>query len=404
MDINKLTIIPSVPVWREGKTITFDRKFFDGILLYKNIWRGSITCICVEGEGCIPSSDVVSKEMEDLPFDVCLLKAETVVDAVHLKDSDIVMASGDSHNQLHVSALCRQMSIPCVYVIEYIPQTRHQIVSIESKNLLRRWWKSIFLWRSERKRKVAFTLAEGLQCNGIAAHDHYFSHPNRLLYFDTRTRRESLITESELSVRLNHLLKGGPIRLAFSGRLIGMKGADHLISVAHGLREQGIDFHLNIYGTGEMEEKMQMDIQKLQLKNYVTMHGSVDFDSHLIPEIKSNVDLYVMLHRQSDPSCTYLETLACGIPIVGYDNKALTGILKRADVGFSVPMDDIKGVISTVKRLSSNRQMLNMQSQSAAIFASNHSFEDTFNARVKHLQSVLKAHVATQPYINSENE
>ena len=182
-----------------------------------------------------------------------------------------------------------------------------------------------------------------------------------------------------------------------------MKGADHLISVAHGLREQGIDFHLNIYGTGEMEEKIQMDIQNLQLNNHVTMHGSVDFDSHLIPEIKSSVDLYVMLHRQSDPSCTYLETLACGIPIVGYDNKALTGILKRADVGFSVPMDDIKGVISTIKRLSSNRQMLNMQSRSAAIFASTHSFEDTFNARVQHLQSVLKAHVATQPYINSEN-
>jgi glycosyltransferase involved in cell wall biosynthesis len=324
------------------------------------------------------------------------------VEAGHLKDADIVMASGDAHDQLHVSTVCRQLRIPCVYVIEYIPKTRYQIVAIESKNRLRRWRQNLFLWQNERRRKVAFELAASLQCNGTAANEHYLSHPNRLLYFDTRTRRGSLISDSELSARLNHLYQGKPIRLAFSGRLIGMKGADHLIFMAHELRGQGVDFHLTIYGSGELEEKMRRDIQHLQLNDHVSMLGSVDFDSHLIPEIKSSVDLYVMLHRQSDPSCTYLETLACGIPIVGYDNKAFTGILAMADVGLSAPMDDIKGVVSAVKRLAADRQQLAQNSRTAATFARSHSFEDTFNARVQHLQSVLQAHEATHPIKNLE--
>lgn len=391
-----LTIIPSVPIWVDGNTLVFDRKFYDGILMYQNAWPGSITCLCYKDEGNSPPFDVVRKTREDLLFDVRLMKTATIVDTKHLKGADIVMASGDAHDQLHVSALCRQLRIPCVYVIEYTPQTRFQIVAIEYQNLIRRFRKNLFLWKSERKRIAAFVLAEGLQCNGSASYEHYFSHPNRLLYFDTRTRHDSLITDKDLSARLSHLSKGNLIRLAFSGRLIGMKGADHLIFVAQGLRDRRVEFHLNIYGTGGLEEKMRRDIQQLQLNDHVSMLGSVDFESHLIPEIKATVDLYVMLHRQSDPSCTYLETLTCGIPIVGYDNTAFTGILKMADVGLSVPMDDINGVVSAIERMAADRQQLAQKSQTAATFARSHSFEHTFETRVQHLLSTLQTHSTMQ--------
>lgn len=38
-------------------------------------------------------------------------------------------------------------------------------------------------------------------------------------------------------------------------------------------------------------------------------------------------------HRQGDPSCTYLETYACGMPIVGYNNQAHQGILASNNAG-----------------------------------------------------------------------
>ena len=167
-----------------------------------------------------------------------------------------------------------------------------------------------------------------------------------------------------------------------------MKGADHLVRVAAGLRDRGVAFHLTVYGAGDLESRMKRDIQEQQLQHMVDMPGAVDFYERLIPEIKSNIDLYVMLHRQSDPSCTYLETLSCGIPIVGYDNKAFAGILEMADVGCNVAMDDVAGVVEAIQQLDANRGVLAKKSRTAAEFSRRHSFEDTFQHRVDHLLSL----------------
>jgi glycosyltransferase involved in cell wall biosynthesis len=131
---------------------------------------------------------------------------------------------------------------------------------------------------------------------------------------------------------------------------------------------------------------MKADIRALGLDLRVTMRGAVDFHDTLVPEIKSSVDAYVMLHRQSDPSCTYLETLSCGIPIAGYANKALSGILEMADVGVGVPMDDVAGIAAAIRRLDADRALLSRKARNAAAFARRHSFEDTFRNRVDHLR------------------
>ena len=98
-----------------------------------------------------------------------------------------------------------------------------------------------------------------------------------------------------------------------------------------------------------------------------------------------------MLHRQSDPSCTYLETLSCGIPIVGYDNRALGGLLRAADVGESVPIDDIDGVVDALTRLDADRSAVARMSRAALAFARGHAFEDTFQRRVDHLVQLAGA-------------
>lgn len=394
MSDNRLTIIPSVPVWLEQDTLVFDRKFYDGILMYVSAWSGSVTCLCQRAVSPVPGYDVVRKQPHELPFQMQLVEAGVGVQSDQLRGSAIVMASADAFDQLHISALCQQLGIACVYVIEYIPETRYQIVTLEAKNAIQRWKQSLFVWRTEKKRQQAFALADGLQCNGVAAYAHYQGARKSLLYFDTRTRRSSLISSPELDARLGPMAAGKPLRLAFSGRLIGMKGADHLIRVAGQLRDRGTAFHMSIYGAGELEAPMRQDLERLHLQDLVSMPGSVDFDNRLMPEIKAGVDLYLMLHRQSDPSCTYLETLACGIPIIGYDNKAFTGILQQAAVGVSVPMDDVEGVVSAIARLDADRSLLERQSRSAADFSHAHSFEDTFAARIAHLHQVLDARLA----------
>ena len=116
---------------------------------------------------------------------------------------------------------------------------------------------------------------------------------------------------------------------------------------------------------------------RLRLERMVTMRGAVDFHATLVPEVRSEVAAYLMLHRQSDPSCTCVETLGCGVPVVGCGSKALAGIPALAHVGVGVAMDDVAAAAAAVRALDADRSLLARKARHAAAFARRHSFEDS---------------------------
>ncbi|MCB1998015.1 MAG: glycosyltransferase [Burkholderiaceae bacterium] len=386
-----LTIVPSVPVWVDGGRLVLDRKFHDGALQYVKAWPGRVRCLMRRASGAWSGFGAVRARPADLPYEVTLLATDAAIEAGHVRGAAVVLAAADDHHQLQVAALCRQVGARCVYVIEYIPETRHQINRLESPGLLTRLRRDHFLRRRERDRRAAFDACDGLQANGVPAHEAYAAHGNCLLYLDTRMSRRMLIDEAALEQRLQGLRTPRPLQLAFSGRLIAMKGADHLVRVAQRLQARGVRCEWTVYGQGELEPSMRRQVRDAGLESVFRMPGSVDFETDLVPAIQRGVDLYVMLHRQSDPSCTYLETLSCGIPIVGYANRALAGVLRLADVGVGVPVDDVEAVVEAVAGLDQNRARLAELSRAAARFSREHAFEDTFVRRVRHLEALLEA-------------
>jgi colanic acid/amylovoran biosynthesis glycosyltransferase len=248
----------------------------------------------------------------------------------------------------------------------------------------------VWLLLKERKRTQAFRLADGLQANGVPAYDAYASLvPNALLYFDTRNTASMGISDAELSTRLSHLDENAPLRLGFSGRLVGMKGADDLIEIANQLQKRQVPFSFDIFGAGELLPKMQKKIEEYDLGASVRLRGVVDFATELVPYIKSNLDLFVCCHRQSDPSCTYLETYACGVPIAGYNNRAHQGILARHDVGWSVAMNDVKGIVDLIASLNVQRSEIKTKARNAVSFAREHTFEAIFQRRISHCIQIL---------------
>ena len=389
MTKKNLTMTPSAPVWTDADTIIFDRKFYDGMLVFLDAWPGSIHCILRQSNGPFPDFGMIRKKANDLPFELTILQDKEKRTREHLKDASIVFAAGDDFDQLHLSATCKEMGVKCVYAIEYIPETRYQIVDFETRNPILRWRRHFYIWNGERKRRAAFQLADGIQANGVAAFDEYKDFKNSMLYFDTRINKNIIIHDTELKRRLTKLQENQPLRLAFSGRLVKMKGADHLIRLATILKARNIHFHLTIYGTGALENSMREEIRNEQLENEVHMAGPVDFYKELIPEIKESIDLYIIMHRQSDPSCTYLETTSCGIPIVGYENRAFTGLLKFADVGWGRPVDDVDGIADVIEQISNKREDIVQKSKNCAVFSRQHDFESTFQKRMEHLRQIV---------------
>ena len=289
MKKTSLFVIPSVPVWLDGDALAFDRKFYDGMLLYTQLWPGKVTCIMSITDTGLLEFGVVNKNVNEIPFECITLGKDKKVTAEQLKEASIVLASGDSHDQLHISTLCKNNGIKCVYVIEYIPETRYQIARLSTNNSVVRLRRYFYLWQFEQKRKAAFKIADGLQSNGTPAFYEYRKLSNTILYFDTRVGKDQGIRDDELEKRLAYLTEGNPLRLAFSGRLIRMKGADHLIQLAHALKKSNIRFIMTIYGIGELENEMRELIQTYKLEDLVTMKGAVDFYKELLPDISGDL-------------------------------------------------------------------------------------------------------------------
>ncbi|HSF76535.1 MAG TPA: hypothetical protein VLA84_22260 [Microcoleus sp.] len=92
-------------------------------------------------------------------------------------------------------------------------------------------------------------------------------------------------------------------------------------------------FELFISGIGELEEMMHQKIALNQLNDCVKMLGVPNFKTEFFPFVKNNIDLFVCCHRQGDPSCTYTETMAGGVPIVGSANEAFLFLGNCRNVG-----------------------------------------------------------------------
>ena len=381
-----LTILPSVPIWKESNKLVFDRKFYDGVLKYCSLWPGNVRCVMREGNKEPPKFGLVTLQKEELPFEIQIVESCNNITESHLTDSNTVLASGDNHELLHISYICKQKSIRCIYIIEYTLKTRLQIVALDAPTILHRIKRSIFILNQERRRSKAFSLANGIQANGVPSFDSYSSeNKDDLLYFDNRVKPSEIITDAQLGERLNYLELKKPLRLAFSGRLIKIKGADDLINVAHLLNLAGVDFIFSIYGTGDLDSYIQEQIIQKKLTEKVFLKGSVDFHSSLLPALKADTDLFICLHKQGDPSCTYIETLSCGLPIVGYDNQAFTGILSKKDIGWSAPINDTKAIARIIELLDNDRPLIAEKAQNSVELAKENDFETTFSRRINHL-------------------
>jgi colanic acid/amylovoran biosynthesis glycosyltransferase len=387
-----LVIVPSITAARKGNLLFLDEKAVSGLRLYSNYWPGSVRAIFREGSAAaIPFGGWHQKAL--LPFDVAIIpKTAPVTDAL-LHDAKAILGSGDNHLDFPLVTQCRTLAIPLIFVIEYTLETRLKIIALSETPPLKRLKSMVWAIRTEIYRRRAFVRAAGLQANGIPATES-FAKTNRkiLTYFDTRLSEAQFATDQEIAVKVARIMSGAPLRLAFTGRLEKMKGADDLIRIAFALKQTGLDFHLDIYGAGSLESDMRAALNcssaVASLHKMVRIHQPVNFDHELVPMMRSEIDVFLCCHRQSDPSSTYLETLGCGVPIMGYNNRAWRGILNLADVGWATPMGAPNLLVRKIVDVDANRQNIVDKMWNALNFARQHSFEIEFNRRINHLLDI----------------
>jgi colanic acid/amylovoran biosynthesis glycosyltransferase len=384
LQLNKkiLIVLPSVPMAKDGDGFFMDIKAVDGLRRYCETWPGPVKCLMRLGDiSRITYGQTYA--VADLPFSIQPITDNLTVHKDLFENAAVILASGDNHHDLDIG---KMTNTPVVFIIEYTLATRLRILQLE-KGLSFKTVKST-MWNllTERKRRAAFALAVGLQANGKPAFNAYQAITRApTVYFDNRMTEAQLSWQPQMAEKSEYCISGQPLRMAFSGRLERMKGVDHLIPVLQALASKGLDFTFDFFGSGSLEGEMRSAVKAFGLENKVFFHGPVSFDEVLVPHLKQRIDLFVCCHRQSDPSCTYIETLGCGVPIVGYDNAAFRGVLDLGDVGVRVSTNKPKALADAIITLDRDRARLAAMAKSAIAVASQHSFEATFARRIEHL-------------------
>jgi glycosyltransferase involved in cell wall biosynthesis len=369
--------------------VLLTRKFIEATEKFQCFWPGSITVLMEETDQETDNLDKKIFNFNKLPFKLEIVSFKTITADTFRNQTSLVLAMADCQ-QNHISKVCREAGIPCIYISEYTLKTRKQIVAaVHPNNPLRIFRQNLWEEAQERKQQQAIKLANGLQCNGTPTYEAYRSlNPNTMLFFDTRITEDMLATVEDIEKRTRSLYENTPLKLVFSGRLNRMKGAHYLLDVAQELERLGIEFELFISGAGQLEESMHQRIAASGLGNRVKMMGVPDFNTVFFPFVKANIDLFVCCHPQGDPSCTYIETMSCGVPIVGFANEAFVGIVEQSKSGWLVEMNRPDLLAKKVAELSRNRKEIEAMSFKALEFARKHTFDLTFKARAKHMEQI----------------
>jgi glycosyltransferase involved in cell wall biosynthesis len=392
-----LVISPSVSGIRlQSGRVVLNNRLLSGIAEHARSWDGHVVMI-VEP---VPESELevnrdrmlggdnVEVDPADLPFECHVLSLDAPeVEAIYRRATIAMAAIHD--RQTHLVDVARRAGIPLVYVTEYTLRTRLQIALANLPKSLRLARHMLWVVDEERRYFSSIARAAGVQCNGVPTYDVYRRiNGNAILYFDSRISEDMLAPRPVIEARLDRMRRGEVLRLGFSGRLNRMKGADELVLVAHELRKLGVPFTLDIWGGGVLADDMQRDIQRLELADAVRLHGFVAFDE-LVPVMQREIDAFLCCHVQGDPSSTYIEAFTNGLPVLGYANEALAGLLEREPHGASAPIRDRAALARVIADAWRDRERLAKWSLDALALARDHTFDRTFRRRNDHLEEVV---------------
>jgi glycosyltransferase involved in cell wall biosynthesis len=373
----------------ENGDLIITRKFIDGMACYAALWKGKSRALVRASSQHTDNLDNIRVRPADLPFELRVLGAEEPWE--NGTDGAAVVLAPLGIEFTDLAQVLRVRGVPLVYITELSLRTRLQIVRSLGVHPLRQLHKFAWEARAERTYRKALGLSQGVQCNGTPTFRAYQAvSPDAMLYFDSRSTAEMLATPDHLTARFARSRQNGVLRLAFSGRLIPIKGVDHLVPLAAALRARNVPFTLSIYGAGQCEAEMRRAIAKEGLEAQVTLGGNLDFATELTPRIRDTADLFLCCHRQGDPSCTYLETMSVGVPVLGYANEAFAGLLEHVDAGRATPMDDVQRLADAVTAVARDRDTLELWSQNALRFAREHTFEQTFERRIDHARRLAR--------------
>lgn len=169
------------------------------------------------------------------------------------------------------------------------------------------------------------------------------------------------------------------------GRLEYQKGFDILIDCWKEISRQYTDWKLDIYGEGSYKEKLQQQIESLQLEDKVKLCGRNDN----IIEVYPSYSLHLMTSRYEGQGIVLLEAQACGLPSVVFDFEyGASDIVSNKYSGIIIEQGNCQKYIEAVIKMMSSEELRKEYGKNALEIGKRYSKEKIFSKWVELIDSI----------------
>lgn len=162
------------------------------------------------------------------------------------------------------------------------------------------------------------------------------------------------------------------LNLITVGRLEVIKGQKLGVQCVKLLRQNGIDVHYTLVGTGSQENELKSQILALGMENHITMTGQKNQEE--IIEILKRHDIFLMtsiedekLGKESQGLVT-AEAQALGLPVVAFDSGGVKYTIVNGKTGYLIKEGDVKAMAEKIQYLFFHKKLLMQMSKNATIF------------------------------------
>ena len=131
------------------------------------------------------------------------------------------------------------------------------------------------------------------------------------------------------------------------------KDHETLLHAARLLRDRGVEFHLVIAGTGELEQKLREQQKESRLEQYVTFAG---FVKDVGPLLRAG-DIFVMSSHLEGLCTSILDSMSVGLPVVATAAGGIPEIIKDGKNGMLARPRDSAGLATAIQKLLASPEL-----------------------------------------------
>ena len=145
--------------------------------------------------------------------------------------------------------------------------------------------------------------------------------------------------------------------LLFVGRVEERKGIYELLQIAKRLKQNKLDFCLNIVGGGDMFKEVKAEISKNELEDHIILHGLIS-DKYELKKMYDMADIFVFTsHDEGFPRVIY-EAMASALPIFTTFVGGISGRMVHLNNCIEIPVKNSIKASEIILKYFNNENML----------------------------------------------